>query len=602
MKQKIEKRFLCGLCTYTSDDVDQLSLHYEDKHNCHCGNTFYNKDFHNCTGSVQRGAGAGVIVEPKDDKGNPVFLKESQAFRDTLATYSYEFKDAEVPLIEDATNLIRKPLISLLKSFLALHDGIRLKLSFEMLMESPKDSKRLIKKYPSAAIRCIHPNFLEDLVDSCTAYVKALTNLLAHELSGMYLITVTKIFIHIMSYKPKIARGYLPLPPALKGRRGVLSIADKTGQCFLYSVIAGLNYDKVEINGTFFTKAKGKEKESIKRKMERPEIWSDLIANHRLKHTEEGYGQDLSLMDLFELSNEINLTVYKISKKTKTVVTCRLSSQLFTKQVSLLLIRKCDFPKKDRKRLASAMHFAVIYDPSLFFALKKRHYKGICRLCGCCFRQPSHELSCYNNDHNLSFPVETKYTFKEMHRLCPPPFVFVYDLLYSCDGSNTGSLNICGFGLVGLSCKREQLFSIFFIGKNALDEFFNQLFINAYYYLDRIQDDQIPLTASGEEVEQRKKAKVCVACGREKEKGNIICNHHDHYNDSIKIKHLCFKCNIKAYPKRLIPVYGHGLERHIKYLMSNLTEKGLKNVFVSPQGSSGFSSLSVNKQIVFFGC
>lgn len=599
MKQKIEKKFLCGLCLFNSDEIDQLSLHYEDKHNCICGSTFYNKDFHNCSGPVQRGGGPAVILEPRDAKGNLVFLKESQAFSDTLATYSYDFKNMVVPLVEDATNLIRKPLISLLKSFLGLHDGIRLKLSFEMLMESPKDSRRLLKKYSSAAIRCIHPNFLDDLVDSCTEYVKALTNLLAHELSGMYLITVTKIFITIMRYKPKIARGYLPLPPILKGRRGIISISERNGQCFLYSVIAGLNYDKIKFNGTLFNEAKGKEKERIKVQMKRPETWAELIKSHKLKHTDEGYGQDLSLMDLFEISNEINLTVFKISKKKQCVVPCRLSSQLYSKSVTLLLIQRSDFPKKGRKKLAADMHFALIYDVSLFFALKKRHYKGICRLCGCCFRQPNHELSCYDNDINLSLPIETKYKYKEMHRLCPPPFVFVYDFLYTGDCNNKAQLNICGFGLIGISCKREQLFSTFYIGNNALDEFFNQLFVNAYYYLERIQDEQIPLAATAEEVEQRKKAKVCVACGREKEKGNPICNHHDHYNDSIKLKHLCFRCNIKAFPKRQIPVYGYGLGRHIKHLMSNLTLKGLKNVFVCPQGSNGFMSLTIKKNIVF---
>lgn len=446
MKQKIEKKFLCGLCTFKSDDIDVLSIHYDDRHNCHCGNTFYNKDFHNCSGRVQRGAGASRIVEPTDDKGNPFFSKDSQAFGDTLATFSYDFKTQDVPLIEEATSIIKKPLLSLLKSFLDLHDGIRLKLSFEMLMESPKDSRRFLKKYPSAPIRCMHPNFLEDTIASCSSYVQALTSLMAHELSGLHLITVTKIFITIMRYRPKIAKGFLPLPPKLKGRRGILSILERSGQCFLYSLIAGLNFDKIMVNGTHFAEAKGRVKENMKRKMERPEVWSPFIENHQLLHANEGYGSDLSLLDLFELSNQINVTVFKISKKTQAVVPCRLSTQLYDKHVSLLLIRKSDFPKQQRKQLKTSMHFALIYDLSLLFGLKKRHYKSICRICGCCFKLPSHEVSCYNNDANLYFPVEKHYKYKEMHRLCPPPVVFVYDFLYTADCSNKTSMNVGGFG------------------------------------------------------------------------------------------------------------------------------------------------------------
>lgn len=87
MKPKIVKKFLCGLCSFQSDEIELLSDHYDDLHNCQCGKTFYNKDFHNCAGQYQRGAGVSVIHEPKDDQGNPFFLKESQAFGDIIATY-----------------------------------------------------------------------------------------------------------------------------------------------------------------------------------------------------------------------------------------------------------------------------------------------------------------------------------------------------------------------------------------------------------------------------------------------------------------------------------------------------------------------------------
>ncbi len=599
---KIKKKFMCGVCKYKCDQIDNLSQHYEDMHYCQCGKVFYNKNFHVCSRPQQIGGGSTAIVEPKDEEGNLFFQKTLVAFSDTIASYSYDFKDQIIPLVEDATNYIRKPLVSLLKSYIRLHDGIRLKLTFEMLMESPKLKRNLLKKYMSPPIKCMHINFLQDTIDTCSTYVQALCNLLSSELSGLNLITVTKIFITVMRYRPKQARGFLPLPPLLKRKRGILNINEKTGQCFLYSMVAALNFDKIRVNGKLFSEAKGRERENIKRKLEKPEAWASFIEEHQLKLVNERYGEDLSLIDLFENANDdISISIYRISKKEKAIVPCRMTTRMCNNHVTLLLIRRTDLPKKLRKRFKVDMHFLVVYDISAFLALKKIHYVSACRFCGCFYRQPNHETSCYNNDINLIFPDQLRYQYKDMYRMCPPPYIFVYDFLYVGDETNQSSLQVTGFALLGISCKQEKLFFSYYIGENAVNEFFDQLLVNAYYYLDKIQAEQLPLKATASQIEERKRSNMCVSCGRQTGKGNVLCLHHDHYDENKEIQHLCFMCNIKAFPKRQIPVFSFGMSRHITHLLSNLSDKGLKNVYVCPKTSNGtFLSLSIGRDITFF--
>lgn len=602
-KNKIEKKFKCGLCSFKTNDLEILNDHYYDIHHCTiCGSSFYSKIFHQCITVNQVGRGRGAAIEePVNENGEPFFHKESQSFRDAIAVFSYDFSNQHIPLVEDAVNHVRTPLLSLLKAYLNEHGGIRVKLAFEMLMHSPKLDKELKKKYPSSPMRCLHENFLDDVLDDCINYVTALTHLLSHEISGLHLLQILKMTITILKYKPKVAEGYLPNGPFLSGRHGILNVKQNTGRCFLYAVISAIYYDKIKINGKTINEVKGNERMLMKRKLENAATWEPYIRSHNLQVTDQPYGEDLSALDSFEDINRISVSVYKYSKKAGTVVPIRLTKRKFDLHVTLLLLFRIHLPKYERKRYTAVMHFACITDASAFFSLKRLRYLGLCRYCGGFYKSSVHEDICFTNDFTLRFPKTTNYKYTEGYRLCIPPTFFVYDFLMTAD--ETGMLKVSGFGLVGISSENKILFSNFYIGSDALNKFYDQLFSNAYFYLDKLVADQIPLSVTKEEREAARLVTSCYACGKDFGPDNPgpVFN-HDHYinSQSDRISYPCQSCNTLIYPLRKMVTFGYGLNKHLKYLLSHLSEKALKSVYICPQRATDtFISMTINRKILF---
>lgn len=602
-KNKIEKNFKCGLCSFQTSDLDILSDHSEEIHRCIvCGNTFYNKTFHQCIGVNLVGGGRGIPIEfPVNSNGEPFFHKVAQSFYDTIAVFSYDFSHVHIPLIEDAVNFVRQPLLSLLKSYLNVHDGIRVKLAFEMLMHSPKLDKTMKKMYPSAPMRCLHANFLEDVLDDAVSYVTALTHLLSHEVSGLNLLQILKLTITVLKYRPKVAEGYLPNGPFLSGRHGILNVKQKTGRCFLYAVISALYFDKIRINGKTIHEVKCNERVKMKKRLENASTWEPYIRSHNLQLTDQPYGEDLTSLDLFEEINSISVSVYKYSKKAASVLPIRLTKHKFDSHVTLLLLCKSHLPKIERKKYSPAMHFACIIDASAFFALKIKRFKGVCRYCGGFYRDLSHEDRCFSNELILRFPKADNFKYTEGYRLCIPPTFLVYDFLMSADES--GILKVSGYGLAGISSENKILFSNFYIGSDALNQFYDQLFANAYFYLDKLVNEQLPLSLTKEERNAAKFVEICYVCGKKFGPDNPgpVYN-HDHFKNSQskRISYPCQNCNTLIYPLRKIPTFGYGLNKHLKYLLSHLSEKALKNVYICPQRTSDtFISMTINRKIMF---
>src|SRR5207302_10657626 len=62
----------------------------------------------------------------------------------------------------------------------------------------------------------------------------------------------------------------------------------------------------------------------------------------------------------------------------------------------------------------------------------------------------SSDLGCVN----ATFAKEKYFKFKGLHRTVLPPYMFFYDLLYTCNAE--GILQVSGFGLVGVSCEDRK--------------------------------------------------------------------------------------------------------------------------------------------------
>lgn len=149
-------------------------------------------------------------------------------------------------------------------------------------------------------------------------------------------------------------------------------------------------------------------------------------------------------------------SIYKFSRKVKDVVPCRLTKLFFKRHVTLLLLYRRPLPKQQRTRFAAHIHFAVIYNNSLFFAAKAKHFLGKCRFCAECFKDENHELYCgKSNPQTNSVKKEPHYRYKEYFRTVHVPYFMVFDLLYINRDDNLG-LRVAGFGLVILSSDKKK--------------------------------------------------------------------------------------------------------------------------------------------------
>lgn len=614
---------MCGICSFSTNEIHLLEDHVESFHQCTtCGETFNEKRFHYCVPRrplFQRGLGVGIKI-PLDATNKPVFVLKASAFKDTIATYTHDFRDTGLNDAIEATHTIINPLLDLARQYLLKHKGIRIKLLFRMLLNSPKDGKDVEKQYPSAPMKVMHENFLRDTIMNCATYVSRLAVLLSHEISGLNLKRILSTDISIIKYRPKLAEGSLPLPGDLANRHGLINVLND-GNCFLYAVCCSLYYKSI-VNeaGDNIETAKGTARQALKRKLAKPSTYHSYARS--IKCPREVYSDDMSPVDEFEnLNTDISVSILRYSSAAKEIVPLRLTKVMRPRHVFLLLISRHQIMKdlkknggekrlRRQKSFTAEYHFLSIYNISAFMAAKSNKFLGVCRFCFGKYRIIDHETRCFQNDYaNLVLPVNERYKYNELWRMCLPPTWFVYQLLFTGDKAN---LNISGFSLLGLNSKFEIKYKTTYLGEDAIQVFFDSLLVNSYYFMDVDERSHIPLRPKKEDYENIKRVKNCYICGSVPTEKNRIVMHHDHFSDLVNGERVpghcagnvlsfpCSNCNLLMKHRGRVMVYGFNLSLHAKYFLPYLSERGVQSLFVSPMKSAEqYGSLTINRKIQF---
>lgn len=586
-KLQLKKRFRCNICDYTTNDIEILQDHCDNNHNCLlCSRVFMFKDFHSCIASRQVGTGRSVIQEPVDQEGNNFFHKDGQSFKDVISSYSYAF-DETYNFIRDALDSIKDKVHELINSYVKFHSSIKLKISAYLLMYDEKSETYLHKLYPSALFRVGSTAFTGEAVDNAITYIDALVSILAHSISGLTLIKCEKLNFVIMKNKPRSGNAYLPAGPFLSNRQGLVN-PRVSKNCFYHAALIALCAHEIKNkdNNSYFD-AKGYEKKNLKRRLEKESTWLEYLKNKPLKHANLDYGDDLTNLPLFESANLVSCTIFKYSKKEGQVMAIRTTNVHCQKHINLLQICRSHLPKALRSRYKSKMHWAVILNASSFFRIKTLKYKGMCKFCGSLYRNLGHEAMCVTNANmNLIFPSNKKYNFTGYYRCVLPAFFITFHFLYA--EVESGELEVIGYGLLVTDCDNNLEHSSFFVGKNAVDTFLNEVFLNAEYQLNKMVNEQLKLEASKEEREFAKSLDSCTMCLREINHNNKITIDHNHHSIEDKGKHMyiCSYCNKLKYPKRLAYIYCHSLSKNAKYILSNLSASAFKHVKIIPQRTS----------------
>lgn len=612
MQRRVTKSLKCGICSFSCSDINDLQQHTFDCHVClECMGQYATKQYHRCKKKPKLVVGGGGAAQSSSLSSSSLptvpagFIKTSSSFRDTIATYKHDFV-MDHALVLDAVESINKQIHSLVSSYVNLHQGIRLKMNMEMLFEDAKTSEQKIKSYPSPAFRVPHKTFISQSIRDCSTYISSLCDLLSHEISGLILLKVLSIKIILMKYLPTQAKGNISLG-YLKGKRGVLNTnVDKN--CFLVSVLLCLYANKVQLPcGKTYKETTKRERERAKTFLESKKTGQLLCEKYPLRYADLNFGKDLSLLEMFEAEHQIGVAVYRYSKRQNAIITLRAPDKNFPQTCSLLMVLRSHLPKNERVKYNNKLHFAAIIDPNIFFNVKKKRGVGFCNKCSSHYTQASHVKACMTNQNEeYKFPKQTTYRFTELHKALIPETTFYFNFLYSNDSKvqNNIQCKIIGFGLLGVDANYNELFSHFYIGENATEQFYDHMLVNASFYLDKMIKNQLPLVATAAERAHLKTLKTCYICNRDFDRLlNVIpvINHH-HHNPDIPKTFPCNQCNLKYYCLRKIFAFTFGLDICGKQLLANLSQTSIKGVHVIPKTQTdSFLGITLQNKFVFLG-
>lgn len=600
-----------------TDTIPDLENHVESRHTCTaCGSQWYDVQFHRCqfvdennnNEGLQVGYGANVSI-PLDSNNNPVFEESARTFHDTIVSYTYKYTGAQISDVMEGVELIRTPLEQLINEYLRIHRSIRIKESFEILFYSPKDNRDVQKRYTSVPFKILHRNFVSDVVTDIGRYISSVCDLLSHEISGLIIRRLLQTEITIMKLQLRRMRGYIPLCSQLARKRALINVKNSNGKCLAYSVACCLNYKTiVDSKGDNVLTAKGAERKALRRQLERQSTWDSVVNNMDL-HDGHFY-TDFKLVKDFEVLNSVSISILRFSKKAKGIVPARLTSLMLPHHVFLLLISRKNLPKNLRRRYRTHFHLVSILDIGKFLAVKSKGFKYVCRFCFAMSNDDLHEQNCYSqNLTKLTLP-KTKFSkFSDHHKLVMPPTFFVYQLLFSGERSN---IQVTGFSLLAIDSHLQIKYSKTYVGDHAMNYFLDEVLLNGYYFLKQDHDNQVPLRKTTKHIEEMQHVTHCYVCGDEPTPSNKIVAHHNHHSrlvNGLEVKghelghpiwYVCNICNLGMVTRHRIPVYGYNLSHHGKFILRNLSSRGVKSVSIIPlKTSESYGSIIINNKIQF---
>lgn len=332
-----------------------------------------------------------------NNHGKSIFKNENlKKHQNLLALYSHTFPQAYRD-IEKATSSVIVPLQSVIKKFTRLRGDITLKLVFDIVVTSSTFT-RTKKSFPSQVVRCEKHRKISQVILECSTFVIDLCSY-ALNARGYSITSVTKVNASIGVHEYETIYGYLPPPPQLKHKRGILSVKESNKRNFLFALVTGLYFCRVK------TSRKSDKKENLInfKRMQKHKVWTSLMKGHSFKLTDLNFCDDDLMYDLFEFINGCSISIFRFSKTANKVVPYRMTKRMVADHVSLLLCYKKDLSKQERKKFPATVRFLCIYDMSELLGLKQKLFVGLCRLCGCCFKEKTHELVCYKNNSCMPY-------------------------------------------------------------------------------------------------------------------------------------------------------------------------------------------------------
>lgn len=594
-------------------------LQHVTSHCCNqCGNYFQHVHTHVCSQPPLTGGG------PTHPIINTRLVREQTAHQGALATYSFSFEDKNFFLLSDAIDFIFDDVARLTITYVKHFINLKIKSTFFLKLKENKTGETINRHFHSIYINTFHSSFVIPNLEFLINYIISTINLFRSSKSGYTVLKVLKYSISFALAKPSTVGNYLPLPPAIKSRQGIISIKTiDTDNCFLLSVLAKLFFDKFRLLNNpelDYKDMKYSQRQAIRKKLENPHNFAEIIAlvEREKKISIDGFRGhvELEMIKFFEKANDISINVYSLNKADKKIWPIQLTTRQSTQHVDLLLIRREQLDDEQKQQYSNIdFHFALILEPSRFFSKGCDYRRCICKFCANFFSKNTigtHEQDCLiKSKLSMEFPKAKHYTFKEYFKSMSAPYRIYCEVLTCMDKDEPSKIVVYGFHMMGMGPTEEILFSHHYSGDCAIQSFVIKLIYCAEFLLNLQKNNHWPLLPTDEHFEAAKNTRMCENCSCSLNiqpsdptaKMETPRMHHSHYISHTRqnyldpnlpnyISFICNNCNLKLKARDFIYAYVYGCERSTFNLILEGMKDTLKtNFYVIPRKNQNYLSI-----------
>jgi len=429
--------------------------------------------------------------------------------------------------------------------------------------------------------------------------------------SGWTFQSIDEIVIKVLRFSPVnkcFAGSYLPLPPSLLRKSGLINIRNTDNFCFIWCILLHIH---ILVTG-----------EKTGKKLRDPRTFYEYLKYINIS----GLRFPVEIVDViqFERINNISVNIFTIAEDER-IVPHYVTKSVRPCHINLLLITQGNQSQK---------HF--VYINSLSNLLGKMGSKAKF-FCNQCFRglvseekKINHELNCGKQfNEKIEMPIDgEKLYFHNYQNLMKAPFVIYLDLEafpIQVNSNNDNNRDKCSsytskyqthepysYGVMVIDFEQKIVHQRIFRGENSIENLIDHLF-ELYEILDMLKRIDYPMTFNEEDQISFQNSTNCWLCEKPfvQETRNFITNlSYPSVKDLIKCRHHCHLtskyigathslCNLQLkYKNRAIPVISHNFKNYDSHLILSGINREI-NVDVIPSNSEHYVSVTFDNKLKF---
>jgi hypothetical protein len=396
----------CPYCATRKNTRLQLDKHINDMHRCYrCQQYLISKVGHYCPPFIA-GRGLNLDVAP--------FTLAQSSLDGVFARYQLDIADGS-GIVEEAFKTYYREIVKLLIKLIELVRNAKIRFVVSIEMQEMKTMEIQKNFFTSDHYIYRHKRDIKvNMFKSISNIVNTL-NLFVMYGSSWNSLGVTRIDCYVAQIKPIRIGHKMPLPPALRNKRGIVNIKAPGNLCFHYSVICAYLRLRPVDNPKSLRHYKVFERQAN--------------ANYEIINWESvsnPAGVEINDLDQFERDNQnFSINVYELGDNSRTLFPIRTTENEKPVHVNLLRV-------KYEENESDVYHFIFIRDLSMFTGRMGKHKRWYCYKCMISFNTEAekvwHTEECPDADKiKVTFPRDDFKVVKSTYHAMPLPLYVVAD-------------------------------------------------------------------------------------------------------------------------------------------------------------------------------